>query len=618
LAHRVHTRLATALESAVMGRADRLLAPSRSLANDVDPDRDDDRIVLVPNGVDLDELAGIDAAERAAARAALGVPADAFVVAFLGEHHTPRKGLGPLLDAIARTSVGVHLVVAGRGPDLDDRLRALGIETRVHTVGFQRPRTVLAASDAAAVPSWYEPFSLVAVEAAAAGLPVVITAAAGAAAYLDGGAIVLDAPDAAELAAAIDRLAADADAARAIGAAARTAVEQLDWASVAARASDVIEDVAASRRRPRIAYVTDTMADVRMLEGFAAHAEVTVVGPASLGDRLTNFWPPRPPAAVERVVLPGGRVGFVPRAAAWLVRHRHRVDAVIVLDNLLAALAANLGRAGGGPPVVLQVGRPTIAYLRCQPSTPKALARRAAARVLVAANERAAAAVAAVSEHCAADSGRRNRTVAAIAAYGVDVHRFRPVVDRAEARRRLDLPVDRPIVMLRSRLAPEKDPDTFLRAIGRLRAEGRDVFALYMGGELDELAAASARVGVAVEGRKPKDVDEIPLWYIAADVNVQSSHAEGLGVSPLEALACGTPVVVTDVGGLPEVVDHGRVGALFPPGDDAALARAIARYLDDPELAARHAEDGRQHVLDRYASDVVFREWAALIEEVAM
>lgn len=366
----------------------------------------------------------------------------------------------------------------------------------------------------------------------------------------------------------------------------------------------------------RLVYVTDSMADIRMIEGLSRHARVTILAPSILGERVTNFWPPRPPAHADKVILPGGRAGFVVRAARWLAAHGGEFDVAVVLDNLTAALAANLGHLAGGPPVVIQVGRPTLDYLRCQRGRRGWTLRYATAWALVQFNERRAAAIGAVSDYCAVQCRARNAMVDSIPWYGVDTDQFRPG-DRPDAKARLHLDRERPVVMLRSRIAPEKDPATFVRAIAELREQGRDITAVYMGGETADMERVAVEHKVEVVSRKPAGVDEIPLWYVAADVDVQTSRAEGLGVSPLEALACETPVVVSDAGGLSQVVDGGRVGALVPVGDHAALAAAIGSYLDDAELAARHGAEGRRWVEERFSVDGAFTSWLALIERAA-
>lgn len=364
-------------------------------------------------------------------------------------------------------------------------------------------------------------------------------------------------------------------------------------------------------------YVTDTMADARSVAGLAARMRLTMVVPAALAGRETN-WPAAVPAAVRIVHLRGGRRGFVHRAARWLAAHRRDAEVCFVIDNLSAALAANLGHIMGGPPVVMYEGRQSVDYIRC--ATPQRgergrsahRARLLTAIALVAINERAAAGVGAVSEAIAAEAARRCRLVRAIPSYGVDTEVFAPGWGRDQAARRIGLERDLPVVMYRSRIAPEKDPWTFLRAIGLLRARGRRLHAVYMGGETEELAQLAAAADVEVLCRKPASLDDIPLWYRAADVCVQTSKQEGLGISVLEALACETPVVVTAVGGLPETVAGGDCGLLVPPGDAEAVAAAIARLLDEPELARRLASRGREHVCARYTAERAFADWVQL------
>ncbi len=82
-----------------------------------------------------------------------------------------------------------------------------------------------------------------------------------------------------------------------------------------------------------------------------------------------------------------------------------------------------------------------------------------------------------------------------------------------------------------------------------------------------------------------------------------SSVTEGLGSAMLDAMACGTPVVATRAGGIPEVIVDGESGVLVPPHDASALAGAIIRLLADPDRRARLAAAGRQRVVDEFSVD---------------
>lgn len=367
----------------------------------------------------------------------------------------------------------------------------------------------------------------------------------------------------------------------------------------------------------RAVYVTDTLADVRMVRELAARsASFTVLAPASMGDRIVNF---DAGSSFSVVRLPGGRLAFVGRAAWWLVRNRRRFDVAFTLDSLLAALAANVARRLGGPAVVLQLGRPVVDYVRCQDRVlPRPVHRlKVAVTVgLTRLNERMADGAGCVSDYVRDDVAHRNRQARTIYAYGVDTDVFSAVRTRAEARVELGLPADAPVVLYRSRIAPEKDPRTFVEAVGCLRAAGRAVHAIYQGGEIAEFREVAEAAGVEVQLVDAVPPEDLPLWYIAADVAVQTSRAEGLGISPLEALACGTPVVVTATGGLPETVDGGRCGIIVPPGDPEATAGAVARLLDDPELSAAFAQRGRQLVRERFGSSAAFAAWMDLAGDV--
>jgi glycosyltransferase involved in cell wall biosynthesis len=102
--------------------------------------------------------------------------------------------------------------------------------------------------------------------------------------------------------------------------------------------------------------------------------------------------------------------------------------------------------------------------------------------------------------------------------------------------------------------------------------------------------------------------------YRASDLCVQASREEGLGFSPLEALACGVPVVAAAVGGLRETIAHGETGWSYTAGDAPALAACIREALDNSSEAARRAARGRELVRERYERGAVFARLEEVIE----
>jgi glycosyltransferase involved in cell wall biosynthesis len=184
---------------------------------------------------------------------------------------------------------------------------------------------------------------------------------------------------------------------------------------------------------------------------------------------------------------------------------------------------------------------------------------------------------------------------------GVD-ERFRPQAPATVAafRRAKDLPER--FVLFLGTLEPRKNVVALLEAYARLVASERGAWpALVVAGARGwfyrEIFAAVERLNlterVILAGYVPEE--EKPLWYNAAEFFVYPSLFEGFGLPPLEAMACGTPVVVSDTSSLPEVV--GDAGIKVPPTDVAALADAMAAMHHDSAARA----DWRQRGLDRAA-----------------
>jgi teichuronic acid biosynthesis glycosyltransferase TuaC len=181
---------------------------------------------------------------------------------------------------------------------------------------------------------------------------------------------------------------------------------------------------------------------------------------------------------------------------------------------------------------------------------------------------------------------------------GVDADLFTPKA-QAEARRALDLPSGRPIILSVGALIEHKGHH---RVIGRLPDVLRhhpDLLYVVVGGErrdgwrrtVDDLVARRGLQNhVLLAGDQPHD--RIPVWLAAADVFCLASRSEGWPNSVLEALACGKPVVATRVGGVPEIVADDTLGLLVPPGDDDALATALVKALGatwDTDAMVAHA-----------------------------
>jgi glycosyltransferase involved in cell wall biosynthesis len=187
----------------------------------------------------------------------------------------------------------------------------------------------------------------------------------------------------------------------------------------------------------------------------------------------------------------------------------------------------------------------------------------------------------------------------------------------ASLRAELGIARQAPLVTLIARLVPIKRVDRFLRAAVCLteansadargsgsRSKGDICFLIVGDGELRERLQASEEARALgnrlIWAGFRRDIPDV---CFASEVVILTSDNEGTPVSLIEALAAGTPVVSTDVGGVSTVVRHEQTGLLAPPRDEHTLADAVGRVLDDIELADRMSSVGRSYVLSAFAQD---------------
>jgi len=186
-----------------------------------------------------------------------------------------------------------------------------------------------------------------------------------------------------------------------------------------------------------------------------------------------------------------------------------------------------------------------------------------------------------------ADRERDGREPSHVVPLGIDLDRF--------AAAEPALPKDGPVVGNVARLAPQKDHASLLEA-ARLLGDVR--FVIVGDGELrEELERRADGLPVELTGAR----DDVPELLASFDVFAFPSLFEGLCLAVIEAQAAGVPVVATPVGGIRETVVDGETGLLVPTGDPAALAAAIRRLLDEPDLARRLAGEARRRVRERYS-----------------
>jgi D-inositol-3-phosphate glycosyltransferase len=204
---------------------------------------------------------------------------------------------------------------------------------------------------------------------------------------------------------------------------------------------------------------------------------------------------------------------------------------------------------------------------------------------------------------------------------GVDTGRFHPI-EQSYAKSVIGIQPTHRMILFAGRIEPLKGIDTLFRAMAMLRDRAVDsgspaasffsnLCVIVIGGdpsergirenvEMARLHALRDELGLneLITFIGARDQDTLQYYYAAADCLVMPSHYESFGMVALEAMACGTPVIVSDVGGLSQLVKHNQTGLRVNAKDDAAMADAIQRLLNNEVFrrqmgyrAACYAED---------------------------
>ncbi len=210
---------------------------------------------------------------------------------------------------------------------------------------------------------------------------------------------------------------------------------------------------------------------------------------------------------------------------------------------------------------------------------------------------------------------------------GARIPVFDKEVVRPGVRAELGIPAAAKVVMMVSRLNPQKGIEHLLESAPTILARVPDAWFVIVGDVVMEskarehayghlLASRATELGVAERVIFTGLRRDIPSLLAAADVSVLPSLSEGLPNSVIEAMAIGLPVVATKVGGIPELIRHGRSGLLVSPGDTMALAKSVIAVLSNPFLSNRLGESARLHIQDGFSFEKMFQETVELYHTV--
>jgi D-inositol-3-phosphate glycosyltransferase len=203
-------------------------------------------------------------------------------------------------------------------------------------------------------------------------------------------------------------------------------------------------------------------------------------------------------------------------------------------------------------------------------------------------------------------------------------------INKVRARLTLGLPPDEPLILQLGRMVPRKGVDTVIRGFAQLLKQ-RHLKArlLIVGGEAEtpdpqitpeigRLQAIAHELDIEPQltfvGRRGRDV--LKYYYSAADVFVTTPWYEPFGITPIEAMACGTPVIGSNVGGIKFTVKDGETGYLVPPKDPEAIATHLARLLENSQLRSLFGRQATRRAQEHFTWQKVTSAVAALYEEV--
>ncbi|MGW5482763.1 glycosyltransferase family 4 protein [Streptomyces sp. NPDC004008] len=579
------------------------------------------RATTIPPGVDLDLFTPDP------------VPAEPRVL-FVGslEKHTAYKGLSQLIATVAELKEQggpVRLEVVGDGTAASAYQReayGLGLGGSVTFSGRLHGPDLAAAYRRArvlALPTSYDSFPSVLVEAMATRRPVVTTRVGGIPSLVrhEDNGLLLTPGDRAGLRTALARVLTDDALADRLAAAGLAHVRrELGWERQAVRTADVFARVLEGRRPRTVAVVAPYYPPkVGGVENYAAQIASAIARDPALRSVVITTNPANRRTGVTvadgvPVVRLGtwARLSNSPLSPLWPFQLRvwlRRMQVDVINTHAPVPGLADLA-------VALRGRRPTVvtyhsgSMLKGEPAADRII-RCYERHVLPWVFARAQALIAVSPVSLAA----RHPGAVQITP-GVDTDRFTPGPLPPSRRHRTVVYLGR-----MDRTSSWKGVDVLLDAAAKL-PDDVTVALVGSGDAVPDHRAHAERLGITDRVHTPGLLtgdDLVTALQQAAVVVLPSrSEAESFGMVLIEAMACGTPVVGSEVGGIPHVIDPGANGLLVPPGDPAALAEALQSVLGDGHLADHLGATGRHTAVERYAWPTLTDRYVRLFKELGM
>jgi glycosyltransferase involved in cell wall biosynthesis len=379
----------------------------------------------------------------------------------------------------------------------------------------------------------------------------------------------------------------------------------------------------------KVLFLIEGYSDIRFVTGLSEVVDLTLAVPraafheSGLKERIEASG-----AQLQVHEIPGGRLAYQVRSLLWLLRHAREFDVILCQEFLRGALNGTLVGALTRVPAVTYMNLPPVEYFRCrrergQIGFLKAWVGELTIRFLMTCNGILATKCLALGPYLCQVASRYSSRVEMVLYYGIDTKLYCPVdeLERMELRRKCQLPADKFVVFFSSRVSHEKDPETVLRAVALAREKGLDAVVVNLGGTYQDFLKLAEQMGFQgadqwVLGRPAAHpMQELQRYYQAADCLAQASLEEGLGMSPLEALACGIPAICTEVGGLGQHLNG--YARMIPRRDAEAMCEQFLWVARHGEEARSQALRGREYVVRSWNRSKAFSELASILQGVA-
>jgi len=379
----------------------------------------------------------------------------------------------------------------------------------------------------------------------------------------------------------------------------------------------------------RVLFVVEGYSDIRFVTGLSEICELTLLVPAKLyrasglHDRIVASG-----ASLKVAELEGGRIRYQIDCLRYLLGNARDFDVILSQEVLRGSFNSCLVGRLQGKPVVTYMNIPPLEYFWCrrqrrQLGLGKALLGAGLIQILSWTSAKLASRCVAVGPYLFEVASRHCSRVSMGYAYGVDTSFFHPGPDsdKSRWRRKLNLPADKFLILSGSRVSHEKDPETVLKATALARSRGLDAIVLNLGGGYQDFMRLAGVLDLHdaaewVLGRPAAHpMTELADYYRAADVLAQASLDEGAGMTTMEALACGVPVVCTAVGGMARILPG--YARLTPKQDAEAMAQEFLSIARQPAEAQAQALRGREFIDREWSRERAFASLADVLADVS-